>query len=189
MAYRRTHLTPRFPSPYNFLSSLLFIWCPTPPPLKKTGLCFFIEINEGCLIWSCPLAENTFIVPLGKPGKEFGFELSRLLRAYADGTALESIALVICPALTETFLSLKTKDHFACLERRLLSWKKREFAELLWEGCSIQSRLTKSVRKDSIKNYHIPSQSQCSKSRSMPPFSYLPNMVEGESYMFNTALT
>ena len=84
--------------------------------------------------------QNTFTVPFGKAGKEFVFELSRLLRTYADGTALESIALRASTALSvlllqKTFYHSKQKDHFACLERCLLSWKKRDIPGLLWEGC------------------------------------------------------
>ena len=78
------------------------------------------------------------------------FELSRLLSAYADGTALGSIALMASTVLSvlllqKPFYPLKQKGHFALLERSLLSWKKRDIAELLLEGCSIQSRLTKSI--------------------------------------------
>ena len=43
--------------------------------------------------------KNTFTLHFGKPGKEFVFEMRRLLRAYADGTALESIALMASTAL------------------------------------------------------------------------------------------
>ena len=101
--------------------------------------------------------KNTFTVPFGKAGKEFVFELSRLLRAYADGSALESIALMASTVLSvlllqKPFHRSKQKDHSTCLERRLLSWKKGDIAELLWEGRSIQSRLTKSVRRDTAKN-------------------------------------
>ena len=58
--------------------------------------------------------KNTFTVPFGKAGKEFVLELSRLLRAYTDGTALESIALMASTALSalllqKPFLSLETK--------------------------------------------------------------------------------
>ena len=101
--------------------------------------------------------KNTFIVPFGKAGKEFVFELSRLLRAYADGSALESIALMACTVLSvlllqKPFHRSKQKDHLACLERRLLSWRKGDIAELLWEGRSLQSRLIKSGRRDMGKS-------------------------------------
>ena len=96
--------------------------------------------------------KNTFNLPFGRARKEFVFEWSRLLRSYTDGTALESFALMASTVLSvlllqKPFHHSKQKDHFACLERRPLSLKKGDIAELLWEGFSIQSRLTKSVRK------------------------------------------
>ena len=45
---------------------------------------------------------NLFKVPSGKAGKSFIHELTKLFRAYADGSALESIALkaaMVLPAL------------------------------------------------------------------------------------------
>ena len=101
--------------------------------------------------------KNTFTVPFGKSVKEFVFELCRLLRAYADGISLESIALKTSTALSvlllqKPFYHSKQKDHFAYLERCLFIWKKGDTAELLWEGCSIQSRITKSIGRDTVKN-------------------------------------
>ena len=101
--------------------------------------------------------KNTFNVPFGKAGKGFVLELSRLLRAYADGSALESIALKASTVLSVLLLQKplhrsKQKDHLACLERRLLSWKKGDIAELMWEGRSLQSRLIKSDRRDTGDN-------------------------------------
>ena len=48
--------------------------------------------------------KNIFTVPFSKAGKEFVFELSRLHRACADGTALESIALMASTALSVLLL-------------------------------------------------------------------------------------
>ena len=75
-----------------------------------------------------------------KAGKEFVFELSRLLRPYAHVKALESIVLMTSTALfvlllQKPFYHLKSKHYFACLEKLLLSFKKGDIAELLWEGC------------------------------------------------------
>lgn len=92
---------------------------------------------------------NTFLVPFGNAGKGFVSELSRLFRAYADGSALEAIALKACTVmpillLQKPFLSSKQKDHTACLARRLPIWKKGDISNLLAEGRSLQSRLPKS---------------------------------------------
>ena len=60
--------------------------------------------------------KNTFTVPFDTAGKEFVFELSRLLRAYTDGAVLESIALMARTALPilllqKPFYHSKQKDH------------------------------------------------------------------------------
>ena len=59
---------------------------------------------------------NIFNVPLENAGKSFVAELSRLYRAYADGSALEAIALKACTVMSvlllqRPFRSSKSKDH------------------------------------------------------------------------------
>ena len=103
------------------------------------------------------MAEKHIQSPFGKAGKGFVLKLSRLLTAYAEGSALESIALkastvLFVLLLQKPFHRSKQKDHLACLERRLLSWKKVDIAELMWEGHSLQSRLIKSDRRDTGGN-------------------------------------
>ena len=71
---------------------------------------------------------NLFLTPSGKAGKAFLSELARLFRAYGEGTTLESVtltAVMIMPALflQKPHLSSKTRDHVACLQRRLISWQ------------------------------------------------------------------
>ena len=48
--------------------------------------------------------KNTFTNRFGKAGKEFVFELSGLLRAYADGTAPVSISFMPRTALSVVLL-------------------------------------------------------------------------------------
>ena len=96
---------------------------------------------------------NNFPVPTGKVGKSFVSELSRLFRAYAEGSALESIALKATTVASILLLQKphhksKTKDHISCLERRLKLWKDGEFANLVNEGKTLQKRLPK---------HHLPS--------------------------------
>ena len=71
---------------------------------------------------------NIFLVPSGRSGKAFVSELAKLFKAYAGGSALESIA--ITPAMLLPLLLLqkphqnsKAKKHMQCLECRLGSWK------------------------------------------------------------------
>ena len=92
--------------------------------------------------------KNTFQVPFGNAGKGFVAELSRLYKAYADGSALEAIALKACTVMSilllqKPFRSSKRKDHSACLARRMSIWKKGDIRNLLVEGRSLQSRLPK----------------------------------------------
>ena len=69
-----------------------------------------------------------FLVLFGKTGKYFVDELSKLLQAYGESTAL--VPMAITAAMTMPALLLqkphsrsKTKDHVKCLERRLEDWK------------------------------------------------------------------
>ena len=89
---------------------------------------------------------NCFKVPSGNIGNSFVSELARLYNAFATGSALESV--VMEAAMTMPILLLqkphrtsKMKDHIACLERRLESWKDGDIVYLLEEGRTIQQRL------------------------------------------------
>ena len=71
--------------------------------------------------------KNHFTVPLGNIGKKFVGELSRLFRAFAEQSALESVALVATTVLPILILqkptfNSKPKDNATCLERRLKLW-------------------------------------------------------------------
>ena len=92
--------------------------------------------------------KNTFQIPFGNAGKAFVAELSRLYKAYAEGSALEAIALKACTVMSilllqRPFSSSKQKDHSACLVRRMPIWKEGDIRNLLVEGRSLQSRLPK----------------------------------------------
>jgi hypothetical protein len=92
--------------------------------------------------------KNTFTVPYGNVGKKFVYELSTLYRAYADGSAMECIALKAVTVMSVLLLQKphyksKAKDHTSCLERRLQSWSEGDLNNLLLEGRTIQNRLPK----------------------------------------------
>ena len=117
--------------------------------------------------------------PFRQRWEDFVREYSRLPMAYPDGTALESIALMASTAISVVLLQepsyhLKHKNHFACLERSLLSWMKIDIAELLWEGCSIQTRLTKSMEgygknlSTFLLKANVPREGQCCHSATCP---------------------
>ncbi|MCG8625031.1 MAG: hypothetical protein MJE68_23905, partial [Proteobacteria bacterium] len=89
---------------------------------------------------------NLFKVPYGKAGKSFISELARLFKAFATGSALESIALkaaTLLPILQKPARRSKAKDHSTCLERRLNTWLGGDLDELLKEGRTIQQRIPK----------------------------------------------
>ena len=95
---------------------------------------------------------NIFAVPTGNAGSAFVRELSRLFRSYALGSALESVslkaAICICVLLLQKpNRKSKSKDHVACLERRMNSWQAGDLDDLLQEGSTIQHRLHHSNKK------------------------------------------
>ena len=92
--------------------------------------------------------KNLFKVPTGNIGKLFIKELSRLYLAFAEGSALESVALqaaIIFPSLVlqKPHRRSKDSDHRRALESRLTHWSNGDFKELLYEGNTIQSNLKK----------------------------------------------
>ena len=70
-----------------------------------------------------------------------------LYKAYAEGSALETVALkatIILPILLlqKPHYSSKSREHVACLERHLSVWKMGDIDSLL-QGRTIQNRLPK----------------------------------------------
>ena len=70
---------------------------------------------------------NCFSVPLGKAGRDFVSELSRLYLAYGSASMLESVALkaaivFLILLLQKLSKGSKTKNHIKCLEKRLITW-------------------------------------------------------------------
>ena len=90
---------------------------------------------------------NLFKIPSGKPGKSFVHELTKLFCAYADGSALESIALkaaMVLPALMlqKPHHKSKSKDHSNHLDRQLRMWANGDINTLMLECRTIQGQLT-----------------------------------------------
>ena len=97
---------------------------------------------------------NNFLVPSGKSGKDFVLELARLYQAYADNTSLHSVALTACSVFQALLLQKphaksKSKEHVACLERRLALWRCGDIAALLREGKCVQTHLQNTIRSES----------------------------------------
>ena len=135
-SHERSSHTPQAPSPHNQDS----IQCPPDEPQLPPH----VPMNAPSFLWGSLNADdfshalegtysevvhwrlNNFKVPAGKNGKEFVRELSNL---FSSASSMESIALkatVIMPILLlqKPNRRSKTKDHVACLGRRLRAWKK-----------------------------------------------------------------
>ena len=89
---------------------------------------------------------NIFSVPSGQAGKDFVRELSRLIRGYAERSAIECIALKAAMFLPQLLLQKphlgsKAKDHVTCLERRMRLWKQGDIDSLIREGRTLQHHL------------------------------------------------
>ena len=101
--------------------------------------------------------KNCFKIPLGNAGKSLADELCRLYSAFADASALESVALkatVVLPILVlqQPHRRSKQKELIACLERRLKTWKGGDLQSLVEEGRAIQLRLPKKWPSQSESN-------------------------------------
>ena len=85
--------------------------------------------------------ENLFLTQSVQAGKRFTAELSRMFHAYAEGNALEPIALKVAiatPALLLQKLSPSSKahDHATCLQRQMQAWQ-GHINKLIIEGRTV----------------------------------------------------
>ena len=111
-----------------------------------SGEMFIQRINiayEQIVKWR----RNIFMLPSGKARKAFISELARLYQSYADKSPLECIALKACSVMQSLLLQKphaksETKEHIACLERRLVLWTEGNIDKLLKERKCIQKYLT-----------------------------------------------
>ena len=89
---------------------------------------------------------NIFLLPSGATGKSFILEITRLLLAFAEGSALECIALKASFVMQILLLQKpsrksKSKDHVNHVKRRLELWKQGDIPSLIQEGRCIQCYL------------------------------------------------
>ena len=89
---------------------------------------------------------SVFLVPTGKVGKQFVKELTRLFNAYAQSSALESVALELIMVAWGVLLQKphefsKSKDHVIALDRRLNAWRDGDIDGLMREVRAIQSQI------------------------------------------------
>ena len=106
------------------------------------------RIYEETVHWS----RNLFKIPSGKAGTAFVREISRMFRAFADSSALESVAMKVVMVMPALLLQKphprsKARDHVVHLERRLQLWLDGRLDELLKEGRTIQRQLLRNPPK------------------------------------------
>ena len=118
---------------------------------------FFVEVSsayEQVVCWK----RNLFNVPYGAAGAEFVEELAALLKSFAEGGKLRSIAwkamCVACHLLLQKPHSSGSSAVFSQhLRRRLAQWKVGNVADLLDESLCIQRHLPEGAgrrRSDSV---------------------------------------
>lgn len=119
----------------------------------------FVQVIEGCYEEVVHWKRNLFKVPSGRAGKSFVRELTRMFQAYADASALESMALqaaMVMPALLlqKPHAKSKAKEHTILLDRRLKQWADGDIEGLLREGRTIQHRLKSQHNQDQRSSDH-----------------------------------
>ena len=103
------------------------------------------------------MEEEHFLLPSGKLGKAFVAEQARLFNEFGSATSLECVALkaaFVMPALLlqKSSATSKTKDHNACLDRRLVLWREGRIAELVAEVETIQRHWAAHERENQHAN-------------------------------------
>ena len=109
------------------------------------GISFSTDI-KSCYDEIVHWRRNVFKVPHGKVGISFVRELARLFQAYADSSALESVALFAAMSMPSLLLQkpsgkMQAKELSKHLERRLTLWSNGNISALLDEGRVIQAHL------------------------------------------------
>ena len=127
-----------------------FIWGDVPgESFVHSVTCCYDEVVH----WRKVLFRN----PQAKCGRAFVAEQARLFRAYAVGSALESIALkaaMIMPVLLlqHPYVKSKEKHHVTHLTRRLSLWSRGDINSLVSEGRTLQSLFSKSKKNKSTSD-------------------------------------
>ena len=89
---------------------------------------------------------NLFSVPVGRAGTQFVHELARLFQSFANGLALEGVALkaaMLLPILPlqKPHFKSRPREDARVLERHLRCWQVEDLDNLLQECHSIQQHL------------------------------------------------
>ena len=96
--------------------------------------------------------KNVFMLPIGQAGKSFIKEMTKMIEMWNNDGNLKDICLkaaMVMPALLlqkPTFKS-KSKEHSACLTRRMKLWLEGDFDSLMKESRTIQNVLSIKYKK------------------------------------------
>ena len=154
-----TVLSPNNAHPIQSLPQL-----PSPVPLANPSFVWgSLDAESFIHSVSCAYSEvvhwrrNVFTVPYGNAGKKFVYEISKLFRAYAEGSALECVALKAITVMSILLLQKphsksKPKEHSSCLERRFQSWSEGYLNNLLLEGRTLQKCLLRPTTSRNVNN-------------------------------------
>ena len=134
---------------FNSAELLLPSYSTVSPPAFTWGeldACEFSDALNKAYTTTVHWRANCFIPPNNRVGKRFVSELANMYLSFGTASALESVALKATIVLPHLLLQnphkkSKTRDHTACLERRLDMWKCGDLQSLLDEGTAIQQRL------------------------------------------------
>ena len=108
---------------------------------------FLMSAYEEVIHWKL----NIFLIPFGKVGKSFVQELAMLYRAFAEGSALRSIALMACSVMQP--LLLQKPFRIVVLKITLLTFLGD------W-NCGARVLLMPFLRKDAVYKDHLRSSSR-----------------------------
>ena len=116
------------------------------PPTFSWGCFHGVALHDvvfKCYNEAICWTRNLFKIPSGKSGTMFVKELVRLIRAYAEGSSMESFALsaaMLMPILLlqKPHCKSKAKEHSTISLRRFDLWGEGKFDELMAESRQIQ---------------------------------------------------
>ena len=108
-------------------------------------------IYEKIVYWR----KNLFLLPTGKAGKRYIDEITRLLNAWEQDSAIKHIAfkaIMVMPnlLLQKPSKKSKSKDHLKALDRRLHLWEDGNLIELYHESDTIQNSFDSMPRPRSV---------------------------------------
>ena len=110
----------------------------------------FEKIYDIIVHWK----KNLFMLPSGRAGKDYIGEITRLLNAWIQDSAMKDItfkAIMVMPSLIlqKPSRNSKAKDHSEVLRRRMILWQSGDLLRL-FKAETIQEMLKDSTKPKSV---------------------------------------